>query len=367
LQDVTIPALGMAMTEAVLIRWYKQPGDPVTAGDVLAEIETDKSVVELESPAAGTLGPHLAAEGDAVPIGEAVVRILDVGETDTDTGTPAQADARPESGSPGPVAATTADAAGPQPAAPQPAELRYGRAPHNLSPRQRRLARLAEQDAQSPAAAPGPDPGRTRRAITERVSQSWREIPHFTVQREVEAREAQAVLAALRARGAGTTYTDLLLRALALALRETVGANGDLGLAVATPAGVMMPVVTGVPSLDPAQLAAARNAAVQRGRDGRLNGADLASEPIASLSNLGSRGVDAFTGVIAVGQQLLLTVGSVRPRPVAVDDTLAVRPTLTATLNVDHREFDGDRAADILAAFNHEFGAFRAWAEGGHA
>jgi pyruvate dehydrogenase E2 component (dihydrolipoamide acetyltransferase) len=128
-----------------------------------------------------------------------------------------------------------------------------------------------------------------------------------------------------------------------------------------------MPVVTGVPGLDPAQLAAARNAAVQRGRDGRLNGADLASEPIASLSNLGSRGVDAFTGVIAVGQQLLLTVGSVRPRPVAVDDSLAVRPTLTATLNVDHREFDGDRAADILAAFNHEFGAFRAWAEGGHA
>ena len=362
MQDVTIPALGMAMTEAVLIRWYKQPGDPVAAGDLLAEIETDKSVIELESPAAGTLGRHRAAEGDAVPVGEAVVRILALGETDTDAETPAQAGATPEAGSPGPVAAPAVGAAGPQPA-----ELRYGRAPYELSPRQRRLARLAEQDAQSPAAAPGPDPERTRRAIAERVSQSWREIPHFTVQREVEAREAQAVLAALRARGAGTTYTDLLLRALALALRETVGASGDLGLAVATPAGVMMPVVTGVPGLDPAQLAAARNAAVQRGRDGRLNGADLASEPIASLSNLGSRGVDAFTGVIAVGQQLLLTVGSVRPRPVAVDDTLAVRPTLTATLNVDHREFDGDRAADILAAFNHEFGAFRAWAEGGHA
>ena len=101
MQDVTIPALGMAMTEAVLIRWYKQPGDPVAAGDLLAEIETDKSVIELESPAAGTLGRHRAAEGDAVPIGEAVVRILALGETDTDAETPAQADATPEAGSPG--------------------------------------------------------------------------------------------------------------------------------------------------------------------------------------------------------------------------------------------------------------------------
>src|SRR5579859_8276571 len=76
-QDVTIPALGMAMTGAVLTRWYKQPGETVAAGEAIAEIETDKSAVDLESPADGVLGPHLVAEGDEVPIGTAVTRVLD--------------------------------------------------------------------------------------------------------------------------------------------------------------------------------------------------------------------------------------------------------------------------------------------------
>src|SRR3954452_18465272 len=80
-QDVTIPALGMAMTGAVLTRWYKEPGETVAAGEAIAEIETDKSAVALESPADGVLGPHLVAEGDQVPIGTAVTRVLD-GATD---------------------------------------------------------------------------------------------------------------------------------------------------------------------------------------------------------------------------------------------------------------------------------------------
>jgi pyruvate dehydrogenase E2 component (dihydrolipoamide acetyltransferase) len=210
------------------------------------------------------------------------------------------------------------------------------------------------------------DVSRTRHAIAERVSQSWREIPHFAVQREIDAADGSAALATLRAKGLAATYTDLLLRALARALQDTVGGHGDLGLAVATPAGVMMPVVAGIPSLEPAELVAARSAAVRRGRAGRLNSADLATEPVASLSNLGSRGVDAFTGVIATGQQLLLTVGRVRPRPVAIEGGLGVRPTLIATLNVDHRSFDGDLAADVLAAFDREFGTLRTWIEGDH-
>src|ERR1700750_1685248 len=76
-QDVTIPALGMAMTGAVLTRWYKEPGETVAVGEAIAEIETDKSAVDLESPADGVLGPHLVAEGDEVPIGTAVTRVLD--------------------------------------------------------------------------------------------------------------------------------------------------------------------------------------------------------------------------------------------------------------------------------------------------
>src|ERR1700684_432480 len=113
MHEVTIPALGMAMTEAVLIQWHKHPGDAVAAGDVLAEIETDKSTVELESPADGTLGRHLVSEGDAVPIGDAVVRILAPDETEAEGGGPepsAGAGAAPQPvAEPGPPAPAPAD------------------------------------------------------------------------------------------------------------------------------------------------------------------------------------------------------------------------------------------------------------------
>jgi pyruvate dehydrogenase E2 component (dihydrolipoamide acetyltransferase) len=381
MHEVTIPALGMAMTEAVLTQWHKHPGEAVAAGDVLAEIETDKSTVELESPADGTLGPHLVSEGDAVPIGDAVVRILTPDETETQGAGP-EPTAGADDAAPHPVAEPSrpapaaADETGPlTPAAADEAaraDPGPGRPPHALSPRRRRLARLAAErgevkpadEAHRPDAPP--DVSRTRHAIAERVSQSWREIPHFAVQREIDAAASSAVLATLRARGLAATYTDLLLRALARAVRDTAGGHGDLGLAVATPAGVMMPVVAGIPSLEPAELVAARSAAVQRAREGRLSSADVTIEPVASLSNLGSRGVDAFTGVIATGQRLLLTAGRVRPRPVAIEGGIGVRPTLIATLNVDHRSFDGDLAADVLAAFDREFGTLRTWIEGDH-
>ena len=377
MHDVTIPALGMAMTEAILTRWHKQPGDPVAAGDVLAEIETDKSVVDLESPADGTLGHHLVGEGAAVPVGDPVVRILSPGETEADGAT------SPVTGATAATVATGGGDSAPPAGTPAPPVPAAGRAPHKLSPRQRQLARLAAASANGPATAPAgapasdapaavtatadADPARVRTAIAAQVSQSWREIPHFSVQREVDAGQADAALAALRTAEPAATYTDLLLRALAQALQVVVGGSGDVGLAVATPAGVMMPVIRGVPGLTAGQLVEARAAAIVRARNGRLSSADLTSKPLASLSNLGSRGVDSFTGVIAVGQQLLLTVGRIRPRPVVRDGGLYIRPTLIATLNVDHRSFDGDRAADVLTAFDREFGAIRTWAEGVHA
>jgi pyruvate dehydrogenase E2 component (dihydrolipoamide acetyltransferase) len=159
--------------------------------------------------------------------------------------------------------------------------------------------------------------------------------------------------------------TDLLLRAFALAVRAVApSGSGDVGLAVATPDGVMMPVVAGVPDLDVPGLVTRRTAAVRRGREGRLTPHDLTSTPEGSLSNLGARGVDAFTGIIPLQQRLLLTVGRVRARPAVVDGRLAVRTTVIATLNVDHRHYDGDQAARVLEAFERELGALRGWAEG---
>ena len=373
MQDVTIPALGMAMTGAVLTRWYKEPGETVAAGEAIAEIETDKSAVDLESPAGGVLGPHLVAEGDEVPIGATVTRVLDREEepvpaaSSPGSGRSAAAggafpgeQAVPEPQTPSPQQPQPLSA--PPPASPQPATT--ARAPHALSPRKRMAARLAAEAAAGPvnAGLTGRRLTGRRGAVAQAVAESWRTIPHFSVQREIDASDADACLAAMRVRAPEATYTDLLLRAMALAVGSVLRADGDLGLAVATPDGVMMPVVPDVPALDVPGLVAARQAAVRRGREGRLAERDLASGAVAAVSNLGARGVDAFTGIVPAGRRLLLTTGRIAGRPVAIDGRLAVRATLIATLNVDHRYLDGDRAADVLDAFDREFRALRSWA-----
>jgi pyruvate dehydrogenase E2 component (dihydrolipoamide acetyltransferase) len=416
-QDVTIPALGMAMTEAVLTRWYKKPGETVAAGEAIAEIETDKSAVDLESPADGVLGPHLVDEGDEVPIGAAVTRIMD---HQTDPARDGQPDPVPDyepdpfpvpADSSGVVETGTAETSGVAAAG---VTFPHARRPHALSPRKRMAARLAAEAAAeaeaaraagsagaaqgapaAEAAAAGhadgvlTDGARTdgaltdgaltdgaltgrRRAVAQAVTESWRTIPHFSVQREIDAGDADACLAAMRAVAPEATYTDLLLRAFALAVGPFAwlagggepggGTSGDVGLAVATPEGVMMPVVPDVPALAVPDLVAARQAAARRGREGRLTARDLASGAVGAVSNLGARGVDAFTGIVPAGRRLLLTTGRIAGRPVAIDGRLAVRTTLIATLNVDHRYFDGDRAADVLDAFDREFRALHTWA-----
>jgi pyruvate dehydrogenase E2 component (dihydrolipoamide acetyltransferase) len=347
--------------------WLKNPGDSVAAGETLAEIETDKSALDLESPSDGLLGRHLVSAGETVPVGQVIVRILSPGEVEPDDDDNASV-----------VAEATATAADGVPAPrPSDAAITTGaddRIPHALSPRKRQL--LREQQAAAASNASGSDATvsnagatgrgpRFRAAIAEHVAESWRTIPHFAVLRHVDAQVAQDALAAMRANGLTATITDLMLHALATALTISAGDTGDagdLGLAVATPDGVVIPVIPGVSGLGPAELVAARTAAVARAREGQLSSSDLAARPLASLSNLGGFGVDSFTGIIPLGQKLLLTTGAVVDRPVAVDGRVTVQPSFSATLNVDHRHFDGDGAARILESFQSALNESIAWA-----
>lgn len=337
--QIAIPSVGIAMEEALLVKWHKQPGDEVSAAEPVAEIETDKATMDLESPVPGRLGPHLFEPGAIVPVGTVIVEVVAEGEqavappaAEAATSDPAPAESR----TPPPSSASGAGS-----------EIFEGRRPHAKSPRARRLA----QDR--PEAAPATE--RFRNLIAAKVSQSWQEIPHFAVAREVDAGQMLGALNELRATGIepAPTFTDLLLRGLALALREAGGGPaGDVGLAVATEHGVVIPVVHGVLGLDPAGLAAARVAAVERARSGRLTPEDLGATPLSTLSNLGSMGVDHFTGVIALGQTSLLTTGRAVPRAaVGADGALTARTTFHATLNVDHRTIDGAGAARLLVAF----------------
>ena len=352
MREVTIPSVGMAMTEAVLNAWLKNPGDSVVSGEAIAEIETDKSSLDLESPSDGVLGRHLVSAGASVPVGQVIVRVLEPGETephDNDNAGPRTAEPAADAEVAG---AARADGA-PDGATRTRAE---DRVPHQLSPRKRRELREQAQ------AAAGQRGSRFRAAIAEHVAESWRTIPHFAVVREIDARSVNQALATMRGNGLPATATDLLLRALAQAVAVGADTAGDLGLAVATTDGVVIPVIADVPGLGPAALVTARAAAVARARDGRLSARDLAAGPVASLSNLGGYQVDSFTGIIPAGQKLLLTTGTIADRPVAVDGQVMVRPSFTATLNVDHRQFDGDHAARILADFQAALDQSMTWA-----
>jgi pyruvate dehydrogenase E2 component (dihydrolipoamide acetyltransferase) len=392
---IFIPSIGVAMEEALLVKWLKQPGEPVSVDEPVAEIETDKTGMDLNSPVSGVLGPHLVAEGAIIPVGTAIVEVIEEGaQALAASSAPAESPPAAPAVAPEPDVAMVGEGL--------PAVAEGGRVPHALSPRARRAAREAALAGAAPGTTPdraspaetgpaetgpvevglvevgpvevgpveagatgsGADPvgveassqaGRFRALIAAKVSESWREIPHFSVTREIDAEAMLATLALLRTTSSDPvpTLTDLMLRALALGLRE-FGHRGPSaeGLAVATEFGVIIPVVRQVLVMDAGALARARKAAIERARSGRLSPEDLADPPPSTLSNLGPFGVDQFTGVIALGQQSLLTVGRAAPRVVADDArTIRVRTSFLATLNADHRVIDGAGAAQLLASF----------------
>ena len=230
------------------------------------------------------------------------------------------------------------------------------REPHALSPRQRRAQEMAQAQGGATAVAehlarqvPVSTGSTNRRATAEIVEKSWREVPHFSVGREVRAEGLLAALERLRATGVNATLTDLMLSALAGALQDG-GEESDVGLAVATEWGVLMPVLRRLGGKAIREVTAEREAAVARARARHLNPADMAGPPFATLSNL-KADVDWFTGIVAPGQVALLTVGEVKLRPVVEGRGLAVAPTFTAVLTADHRRYDGVDSARLLADF----------------
>jgi pyruvate dehydrogenase E2 component (dihydrolipoamide acetyltransferase) len=367
LNDVVMPEIGVSMDEGTLARWLKQPGEAVAAGESIAEIETDKAAVELESPADGVLGRHLVAEGATALVGEALVRILAPGESE-EASTPTAAPDTNSHAQP----TVTGRAAG----APTPHVIAVaGGRPHRLTPRARRIARehgipydevggagrasdalarvaaAAAQPAAASRSGSAAPAGGFRDLIARKVSDAWTTIPHFAVTREIDCDELLALAAWCKRESMGVTVTDLLLAALARAVATPAQPDPALGLAVATDGGVLIPVVRGAATAGLGPLAGERARAVERARSGRLEAADLSAAPISTLSNLGAFGVDQFTGVIATGQTTLLTVGRIRDRVVVRGRALEARPTMFATLNVDHRALDGSDAAKLLDRF----------------
>lgn len=338
--EVTIPSLGVAMESAILLTWLKQEGAAVETDEPIAEIETDKSTLELLAPTSGRLGPHLYEEGDEIPVGEAVAVVLGEGEAQAGSPTSSQPTAAAQDAAP-----SGSDDRSPEARKDTPPDERR---PRRNSPRARRLAAEAAEAEASAQPSASPPSGRFRDLIAKRVSESWREIPHFTVVREVQADALVEALGRLRVSDPSVTLTDLLLRAQALAVAEDD--SSDLGLAVASDHGVMIPVVRDVLGRALSDLATARAAAVERGRAGRL-APDDSPLPTSTLSNLGPFGVDSFTGIVATGQTTLFTLGAIRRVAVVRDEEVVPASAMMVTVNADHRAQDGADVAKALKRF----------------
>ncbi len=392
--SVVMPALEMAQETGKVISWRKREGEQVVKGEPLLEVETDKAVVEVESPGDGILSAVSAREGAVIPVGQTIAWLLAPGEAPPLATGPAQTGRRTDTAGAGPGAASSG-VSNPPPSPPP--EMR-------ISPKARRLARehgvdvtrlrgsgpggeiLAEDimnAAKSAGAAAAPaaiasaqtksqasageiEPlGTVGRLMAARTTQSWTTVPHFFVTRDADASGLLEVYERLsveveRAHGIKATLTDLLVALVARVLAkhprmnaswaaEGIRHNGEINVAVAVAVeeGVVAPVLHKANSRNVGELAVKRRELTERAKAGRLQPADITGGTF-TISNLGMYNVDAFTAIIVPPQAGILAVGRVGDRVVAVDGRPAVRPMITLTLSTDHRVADGARAARFL-------------------
>ena len=357
--SVVMPALEMAQETGKLVSWLKKEGEQVRKGEMLLEIETDKAVVEVEAAADGLLAGITAQPGDVIQVGRTIAWLLQPGES-VPTVSVAQA----------PAARRTDDAPVTTDARPVTTD-RESLGPR-VSPKARRLAQergvdlatitgtgaggeILAEDIPSHAGASS-----IERLMAERTMSSWTTAPHFFVTRHVDAGALHAARERSIARGSKVTHTDLLVSAVARALKHHPRLNstwqGDgvvlhskinVALAMAVENAVVTAVIKDADTLDVAAISAQRAALAERARAGRLQPADIADATF-TISNLGMYGVDAFTAIIVPPQAAILAVGAIADRVVAVDGQPAVRPMMTITLSCDHRAVDGARAAEFL-------------------
>ena len=399
--NVILPALGMAQDTGKIVEWLKAEGEQVREGEPLVVIETDKAAVDLEAPASGILSQVRAAAGQEVPVAQVIAVILSPEEAsrgDATTATPPPAGELVPVGvsqSAGHAATETSTAT--MPGAPR----RNGH--REASPKARRIAAeqgvdisslrgsgpggvvlaadvlaasvaLAVPKAVALATAPAAVERTTEsaragesavstswRLMAERTTQSWTSVPHFFLVREVNA--AQLVSWRTRAMqqvSDSVTYTDLLVKIVAEALRRHPRVNAswsngaivtndevNVGLAVATADGLVVPVIHQADDLSLRALTRQRADVVSRALSGQLRLRDLQGGTF-TISNLGMYGIDAFNAIINAPQAAILAVGRIVDRVVPVDGQPAVQPTLTLSLSCDHRVVDGARGAEFL-------------------
>ena len=384
---VHMEALSPTMEEGRLVKWTKQEGDPVKTGDTLAEVETDKAVMELVARADGQLIKVLVSEGSTVPVGSVVAYIGAPGE-------------KVDGGS-APTPAAPAPAVSPQPSAtPAPVAVRADAAPVKASPLAKRIAketgvdlarlqgsgpggRVVKRDlegASTPAAPvplpPSPVPivrsgapfedvplTQIRKTIAKRLAASLGPIPHFFLTTEVDmerAAEARDALNKQLGDQGKVSFNDIVIKAVALALTKHRACNAwfqddhirywnevHIGMAVAVEDGLITPVIRDADRKSLVQIGTESREMAERARNRRLKPEEYTGATF-SVSNLGMFDIDQFTAVINPPEAGIIAVGSIVPKPVADGAQVVVRRRLRLTMSCDHRVIDGATGAQFL-------------------
>jgi pyruvate dehydrogenase E2 component (dihydrolipoamide acetyltransferase) len=397
--EIKLPRLGQGMESGTIVKWLKSEGERVEKGEPLYELDTDKVTQEVEADASGVLLQIAVQEGE-VPVGRTIAVIGEEGEEvpasmnggeEPPPGS-AESDVQTvEAPSQAPAREPEREAVREEPAEREVAAQHDG-GRVKASPLARRIARergidlssvagtgpegrIVAEDVEraevgaapvAPAAAPVPageverrELTSVRRTIARRLTEAW-QIPVFQLQTSVDMTRANALVDRLREGGTKTTVTDVLTKVCADALMRHREVNAqwtddaillfptaNIGIAVAAPQGLVVPVIHGAERLRLAEIAAARADVVGRAREGKLAREDLENGTF-TISNLGMFQVEQFTAVLNPPQAAIVAVGATEEKPVAVDGEVVVRPMLTLTVTFDHRAVDGAPAANFL-------------------
>jgi pyruvate dehydrogenase E2 component (dihydrolipoamide acetyltransferase) len=431
--DILMPALSPTMEEGTLAKWHVKPGDVVSSGDVIAEIETDKATMEVEAVDEGEIAELLVPEGtEGVKVNAVIARLKGGASFDTPPSAAAQDDAdssNPPAVTGGPTPPRHPEQAAPAavskdatPAPVKAAALQTSRGPRIFaSPLARRIAeqtgvdlasiqgsgphgRIVKRDVEgkaggAPAAKAAPSPAapisapraeprqvlsleqmgikpgsydlvpldNVRKVIAKRLTDSFRDIPHFPLTMDLEIdRLLQARLAInahLEGQGMKVSVNDIVIKAAAMALKAVPEANAsftpegiamhhhaDVAMAVAIDGGLITPIVFEAENKSLSQIARETKDLAARARERKLKPEEFQGGTF-SVSNLGMFGIKSFASIINEPQGAILSVGAGEKRPVARGDQLAVATVMTVTLTCDHRVVDGAIGARWMQAF----------------
>lgn len=367
--EVIIPVVDQTTESVRLAGWNVREGDAIKQGDIVCEIETEKATVEVEAPADGIVRKILVEQGTTIPPRTVVAIIGAAGDSIPDID-PFYRTSRPQL-----EPASAFLAAERKSASAKSAILAAPASKLIASPRARRLAdekgvnlslitpsrpdgRIIEEDITDFLASTSiTNSQRASQAKADRVSHSWKTIPHFYM---TITADLSYILAAKK-RGAGSvTLTDFFIVAIGRTLEDHPLFNGfwhnngsviiselRIGLVIQTERGLVVPTLQDTKGRPVEEIAVEREDIVRQAAAGRLHGDSMAPSTF-TMSNVGAGHIDYFTAIINPPQLAIISIGSVLPRPVVVDSLLEVRPSASFTLGVDHRAIDGRQSALFL-------------------